>query len=211
MNTNQLYEILWNDEITSSYVMAIMPSNALKYLKASHGTRRCKPAKRCKSEYCYIVNCNENSYLRGDMGHWMVLTVHGCDGGGGGSGGGGGGGGAFVTADAAAAGLDVDGVRTTSLNGESNLIEIFDSMGEGTYKGEMMTFISKFRHCVTYSRYLAATNCGYYVLIYVYYRSRKYSPSSVLNMLYEIPDVKSQCLMLYGVANGYTQSSETTG
>ena len=45
MNTNQLYDILWRDSTASSYVMAIVPSNALKYINSD------------RNERCYIVNC----------------------------------------------------------------------------------------------------------------------------------------------------------
>ena len=172
MNTNQMYEILWNDDISSSYVMAIMPSNALRYVRAD------------KSERCYIVNCNENSYLRGEVGHWMILTVHGAydgdyDG-------------------------DYDSRGSTRLsNDDCSLIEVFDSLGVRTYNMEMTAFITKFKHCATYSEYLSSTHCGYYVLVYAYYRSRKYKPSHVLNILSEITDLKRHCLSLYAMSNEY--------
>ena len=63
MNTDRIYEILWNDPWTSSHVLAVIPCNALKYAPVNSGG--------------FIVNCNENSYLRGDVGHWIFLRIHG--------------------------------------------------------------------------------------------------------------------------------------
>ena len=160
MNTNQLYQLLWNDSTASSYVMAIIPSNALRYVRAD----------RC--ERCYIVNCNENSYLRGDIGHCMVLTIHGD--------------------------RDEDvKLKKKKKNEEPSLVEVFDSLGERTYNTEMNAFMSKFKCCRVYSKHLSSTHCGYYVLLYAYYRSRKYSSSCTINILSEISDVKSHCLRLY--------------
>ena len=157
MNTDQLYEILWNDTIATAYVMAIMPSNALKYVRPD------------QQERCYIVNCNENSYLRGEAGHWMILIVHSRD------------------------------VIKKTRNEESCGLEVFDSLGERTYNGEMTAFMSKFKYCTTYSEHLANRQCGYYSLVYVYYRSRKYEPASVIHLLSKITDVKSHCLALYSM------------
>ena len=156
MNTNELYEILWNDKTASSYVMAIIPSRALSYVKADGRER------------CYIVNCNENSYLRGEVGHWMILTIHG------------------------------NSREKRKLKSEdSSLLEVFDSLGERTYNEEITAFMSTFKSHITCSGYLASTHCGFYALAYAYYRSRQYEPSCILKMFKEITDVKSHCLMLY--------------
>ena len=44
MNTAEIYELLWNDLKTSSYIMAVIPSEALPYVKPDNRKR------------CYIVN-----------------------------------------------------------------------------------------------------------------------------------------------------------
>lgn len=61
MNTDQLYEMIWSDAVTSSSVDAVIACNALKYIREPRG--------------CYIVNINENSYLRGQVGHWVFLRI----------------------------------------------------------------------------------------------------------------------------------------
>ena len=93
--------------------------------------------------------------------------------------------------------------RAKLKNDDSSLVEVFDSLGEQTYNDEMTTFMTKFKHCIVHSKYLSGTDCGYYALLYAYYRSRKYSPRYILNILREMSDVKRHCLLLFKTFNEF--------
>ena len=152
MNTDQIYELLWNDVIVSAEIMAVIPCNALKYVPV-------------KMTGCYVVNCNEKSYLRGDVGHWIFLRIHG------------------------------DGSRRNEV--ENNL-EIFDAQGETTYNREMEVFMRQFENCSRNYSLISNEKCGFYSLVYAYYRCRKLKRLNVLNILKDIGDVKEHCMALYG-------------
>ena len=166
--------MLWNDEPASSYVFAVIPCNALKYISCSCSCS-CSGACSCSSSNltmtttmtttmkmrgCYIVNCNTNSYLRGDIGHWIFLRIH-----------------------------DDFGLGSS--------LEVFDAGGEKTYNEEICMFMRQFESCSYNYQYLSNANCGFYTLACTYYRSRSFKPSTVLNKLKRIRDVKEHCLMLY--------------
>ena len=74
MNTAEIYELLWNDLKTSSYIMAVIPSEALPYVKPDNRKR------------CYIVNtmarkkCDSPLGTPGALGglrkgHWLLIVV----------------------------------------------------------------------------------------------------------------------------------------
>ena len=168
MNTDQIYEMLWNDAAVSSYVMAVIPCNALKYISAS------------AVRGCYIMNCNANSYLRGDVGHWIFLGVHSTD----------------VDVDV---GVEVEvEVEVGDRVDLGSSLEVFDPRGESVYNEEICMFMRQFDCCSYNYQYLSKANCGFYTLVYSYYRCRAFNPTSVLNIMEGIGDVKEHCLMLYG-------------
>ena len=163
MNTDQIYKILWNDVTVSSRVMAVIPCNALKYISVNRHTKG-----------CYIVNCNENSYLRGDIGHWIFLRIHSCG---------------RRDEDANAVDVDVSDVRQR--------LEVFDAQGAKCYNEEINMFMRQFVSCSTSRVHISDANCGFYTLAYLYYRCRNFKPESVINILKDIRDVKEHCLALY--------------
>ena len=154
MNTDRIYEILWNDAATSASVMAVIPCNALKYVTTSRG--------------CYIVNCNENSYLRGDVGHWLFLRIH-----------------------------------SSGRRDDDTRLEVFDALGAKAYNDEINMFMRQFDHCSINYEHISNVNCGFYALVYSYYRCRKFTPSSILNILKGIGDVEKHCLLLYSAKKAH--------
>lgn len=185
--TDELYENLWMDEITSNYVMAVLPSKALKFIHAD------------RHERCYIVNFSEENkvYSRGDgdfsegdghVGHWLVLTVHGLH--------------ATTTTVTREKELEQERnpLRRIELRDKLAVVEIFDSLGpRNTYNEEITDFISKFGSSVIHSQFLSKRNCGFYTLLYTYYRSRAFTPKVGLEILTKMKesDVSRCCRQLY--------------
>ena len=67
MNTGLLYELLWKDEKASSYVLAVIPPEALRFIRHERRTQ------------CYIVNTRKSEMKNSPRapGHWIVLVLHG--------------------------------------------------------------------------------------------------------------------------------------
>lgn len=80
---------------------------------------------------------------------------------------------------------------------ESSVLEVFDSRGLVTYNSDIKTFMKQFDTYVNNTKFFSLNNCGFYCLLYAYYRSRKYSVNAVLTKLKNISNVKSECYRLY--------------
>lgn len=177
MNTDELYDMLWLDPTVSSQVMAVVPCNALKYISDP------------RKHDCYIINTNENSYLHGDMGHWMFLRIHDWS----------------VDSDEMTAVL-ADELSYFTCNNScvcglstSMSVEIFDALGHGVYNEEVTKFIESFNSYSVNKQYISNTHCGFYALVYGYYRCREILPSCILNILNAVSDIQEHCSLLYGL------------
>ena len=162
MNASEIYELLWKDQKTSSYVMAVIPSEALPYVQPDYRKR------------CYIVNtmarkkCYSPLGALGALGglgglgvprkgHWLLIVI---------------------------------------IHGEA--VELFDSLGQdGTWNGDIMTFINHHGYINVNGRVLASSLCGYYCLAYAYYRARGIETVEVLDILKNTVDIESHCLTLF--------------
>lgn len=141
MNTSTLYEFLWNDEVTSDYVMGVLPAQALRYVKPDY------------KERCYIVNTRKKTKTKNSPftqaglfpGHWIVLiVVHG------------------------------------------RAVEVFDSLGQSEHwkkNDEIVSFLNRYTYYYVNDLALDSKNCGYYCLMYCYYRGRAYEPHKTVSIL----------------------------
>lgn len=184
MNTEQLYDVIWSDRIVSSHLMAIVPCNTLKYIREPQG--------------CYIVNINRNSYLRGDVGHWIFLRIHDsidgkintCEGAGGD--------GAGANRVDSLVDSRVDRRVDSRVDRWTDLtVELFDSLGAGIYNEDIKEFIKRFSNCNNNKQRISSAKCGFYVLVYAYYSCRNFKPACILNILNVITDIEEHCTLLY--------------
>ena len=121
---------------------------------------------------CYIVNCNEKAYSHLNVGHWFILTVGEAHFG-------------------RSRGSKVQKYETVD-------VEVFDSQGVlKEYNKDIKTFIKQFGRVKVYSKHISDCDCGYYSLIYAYYRSRGYDAETVVNILTDTRNVKDTCLKLF--------------
>lgn len=80
---------------------------------------------------------------------------------------------------------------------DSSLLEVFDSQGLDTYNRDIKRFMTQFDTYVKNTKFFSSNNCGFYCLLYAYYRSRKHDINDVLRKLENISDIKSECSRLY--------------
>lgn len=166
--------MLSTDEI---YELLWRDRTASAFVMAAMPSKGLKYIHSSAQDCFYIVNSSEKAYSHGDVGHWLVLIVRGHG---------------FSR-------TDKRGQTREDLDKMTN-VEIFDSLGsERTYNEDIMTFISKFGSCNTYSKWLSNSQCGFYSLLYVYYRARNCKQERVLNILAGIEDPRTECLRLYTV------------
>ena len=181
MNTNELYEQLWRDETTSSYVLGVVPSKALKFIHADRRTR------------CYIVHLQNKKHSPRDDddlgdgdghsgGHWLVFTVHGLKS-------------EMQRREDEEVTRERNPQRRAELLDQFAVLEIFDSQGpRDVYNEEITNFISKFGNVVIHSQFLSNYYCGFYTLLYTYYRSRAFAPKVVLEILTAMKECNIPCL-----------------
>jgi hypothetical protein len=179
MITSDIYDFVWRDPRVSSYVLAVAPSDALRYIANSPNTRinRTNYQRRSKQE-CYIINTEMTekksehlhrepaSLIQVDVtgetghraGHWIVMILH----------------------------LDSE-------------IEIFDCSGSSRdkYNENIRTFLTGYRDVRMNSEHISDSNCGFFCLLYVYYRSRDYSAAQTITILEGVVDVRKECMSLY--------------
>lgn len=120
---------------------------------------------------CYIINTSEQSHLPGDVGHWIFLRVHGSR----------------------AFGADCIGNR------KKMRLEIFDVSPTVTYNQDIEQFINRFNSFHVNHVNISNNRCGFYALVYCYYRCRGFSPNCILNILLSVRDIEKHCLVLYEV------------
>lgn len=85
-------------------------------------------------------------------------------------------------------------------------VEIFDSLGKVSpvsYGKEMSDFIEKHSCRMVNDELIDTKNCGYYCLLYVFFRSRGERPRTIVNMLKRLGNerVKKECLNVYNISS----------
>ena len=120
---------------------------------------------------CYIVNTSETSHLPGDVGHWIFLRVHGFR--------------AFEVG--------------CNIASDKRYLEIFDVSGGCAYNKDIEKFINSFNSFHVNHTNISNNNCGFYVLVYSYYRCRGFLSRCILNILKGISDIEAHCRLLYDV------------
>ena len=157
---------------TEMYEILWKDNTASQYVMAVVQPSALKYISADSKERCYIVNCNEKAYSHLNVGHWFVLTV----------------GGAHFYKDS----------EMLRYKRKMTCAEVFDSQKTlEEYNKDIKTFIHKFDNVKVYSKYVSDCNCGYYSLMYAYYRSRGYNAETVVNILTDANDVKAECLSLF--------------
>lgn len=212
MNIAQIYDILWLDRLTSSYVFAVLPTQALKFINATDVV-----------ESCYIINVStSNSSIRNTTQRNQIFhspdiinvindgtrtaglcTGHGFEVGaelgaeprvGHGVGSGFGPGTSPGTGPGAGSGEPGDsGGHWLTIIMSHHKLEIFDSLGRfepGTYGEEMRCLLRKFKCHYVNCELLSTTKCGFFAILYAYYRSRKFTIEYTLNEL----RMKADCI-----------------
>lgn len=126
---------------------------------------------------CYIVNTNQYSYSRGDTGHWIFLRIH----------------------SNGATGINgSDKAVKCSTSVQSSSVEIFDALGPQIYNEDMQNFIKQFKSYSINRDYICKSKCGFYSLVYAYYKCRGFSSTCILNIIKGVKDIEKSCMQLYG-------------
>ena len=198
METSEIYHFLWKDDIVSSYVMLVAPCDILPHVPPD------------SKERSYILNTlTYNGTLNSPLcsrgrGHWFVLTSrHGSpceifDSLGGNSGGSG--------IDNSGDGSDGNSYGSSLDRSDDGTLCSSDNVS-GSRGGADRSNVLCNPYVKNYTSMYDCINvndellnhslCGYYCLVYVYFRSRGINFDRVMSIIKSTNDIKSLCLTLY--------------